>query len=228
MSFPTPAVVVALVMSAAFIAGCDRTDSPGLQIESTAPPSPGAAQALVGPGCAAYAKKYATGPGSVARLADQPVTEAIEDHPMLELFASAISGELNERVDLTRELDAGGFTIFAPTDDAFRAKVPKQWTRTLAAPKSADALTNLLRFHIVVGEQDPGDLSGSLETHGGEKLTIGRDGDRIRVAEQANVVCGGLRTANATIYLIDSVLMPASQASSSPATPSATATTAAP
>jgi uncharacterized surface protein with fasciclin (FAS1) repeats len=224
MPFPAPrVVVVALVMSAAFVSACERSESPETQIESTAPPSAEAAQTLVGPGCAAYAKKYATGPGSIVDLAGQPVAEAIEGHPMLRLFSSAISGDLNERVDLTQELDAGEFTIFAPTDDAFGAKVPKQWTRTLAEPKSADALTDLLLFHLVVGELAPSELAGSVETRGGEKLAIERDGDRIRIADQANVVCGGLRTANATIYLIDSVLMPPTQA-----TPTATPTTAAP
>ena len=201
-----------MAVAAALIAGCEPTGPPETNIESTAPPSPEAVQKLVGPGCAAYAKKYPTGPGSVAAVADQPVAAAIADHPMLRLFASAISGELNERVDLTQELDAGDLTIFAPTDDAFRAKLPKQWTRTLAKPENADALTDLLLFHVVVGRRSPSDLSGSLETRGGEKLSLERDGDRIRIADQANVVCGGLRTANATIYLIDSVLMPSSQA----------------
>jgi uncharacterized surface protein with fasciclin (FAS1) repeats len=225
MRFPTPRVLVVgvgVVVAGALVAGCEPSRSPETQIESTAPPSQAAAQKLVGPGCAAYAKKYTTGPGSVAALADQPVATAIEDHPMLRLFASAISGELNERVNLTQELDAGEFTIFAPTDDAFSAKVPKQWMRTLAEPKSADALTDLLLFHLVVGQRAPNELSGSLETRGGEKLTIERDGDRIRVGDQANVVCGGLRTANATIYLIDSVLMPPSQATST-ATPTSSA-----
>jgi len=212
-------LVVGLAVVAAFVAGCEPSRSPDSPIESTAPPSPEAVQKLVGPGCAAYAKKYATGPGSVAAMADQPVAEAIQDHPMLRLFASAVSGELNKRVELTQELDAGEFTVFAPTDDAFRAKVPNQWMRTLAEPKSADALTDLLLFHLVVGRKAPSDLSGSLETRGGEKLSIERHGDRIRIADQANVVCGGLRTANATIYLIDSVLMPPSQA-----TPTATPT----
>lgn len=223
MRFPTPRVlVVCVAVVAALVAGCELTGSPETQIESTAPSSPEAVQKLVGPGCAAYAKKYPTGPGSVASLADQPVAAAVADHPVLRLFASAISGKLNERVDLTRELDAGEFTIFAPTDDAFRAKLPKEWTRTLAEPGSADALTDLLSFHVVVGRRSPSDLSGSLETRGGEKLSIERDGDRIRVADQANVVCGGLRTANATIYLIDSVLMPASNGAptSSPTTAS--------
>jgi uncharacterized surface protein with fasciclin (FAS1) repeats len=156
-------------------------------------------------------------------MADQPVAAAIEANPMLRLFASAISGDLNKRVNLDKQLDAGEVTVFAPTDDAFSAKVPEQWMRTLAEPKSADALTDLVQFHIAVGQRSPSKLSGSLKTLGGEELTIERDGDRIRVADQANVVCGGLRTANATIYLIDSVLMPPSQA-----TPTATPTTAAP
>ena len=212
-----------MAVAAALVAGCEPTGSPETQIESTAPPSPEAVQKLVGPGCAAYAKKYPTGPGSVAALADQPVAAAIADHPMLRLFASAISGELNERVDLTQELDAAELTVFAPTDDAFRAKLPKQWTRTLAEPGSADALTDVLEFHLVLGRHSPSDLSGSLETRGGQKLSVERDGDRIRIADQANVVCGGLRTANATIYLIDSVLMPSSEA-----TPTASPTTATP
>ena len=221
MRFPTPRVlIVGVAVAAALVAGCEPTGSPETQIESTAPPSPEAVRKLVGPGCAAYAKKYPTGPGSVAALADQPAAAAIADHPMLRLFASAVSGELNERVDLTQELEGGEFTIFAPIDDAFRAKLPKQWTRTLAEPKNADALTDLLLSHLVVGRRSPSDLSGSLETRDGEKLDIERDGDRIRIADQANVVCGGLRTANATIYLIDSVLMPQSKAppTTSPAT----------
>lgn len=224
MRFPTPRIfAVGAILAAAFVAGCEPTGSPESPIESTAPPSPQAVQKLVGPGCAAYAKKYVTGPGSVAAMADQPVATAIGDHPMLRLFASAVSGGLNKKVDLTQELDAGEFTIFAPTDEAFRAKVPKQWSRTLSEPKSADALTDLVSFHLVVGQRAPSELSGSVETRGGEKLSIERDGDRIRIADQANVVCGGLRTANATIYLIDSVLMPPSQA-----TATATPTTPAP
>jgi len=223
MRFPTPwLVVVGLTVAAALFAGCEPSGSSDAPIESTAPPSPEAVQKLVGPGCAAYAKKYVTGPGSVAALADQTAATALDDHPMLRLFSSAVSGGLNQKVDLTQELDAGEFTVFAPTDDAFRAKVPNPWARTLAEPKSADALTDLLLFHLVVGQRAPSELAGSLETRGGEKLRIERDGDRIRIADQANVVCGGLRTANATIYLIDSVLMPSSQATSTP-TPTAPA-----
>lgn len=175
----------------------------------------------------------------MAELADKPVAEAIASQPMLKEFAAAIGGKLNEKVDLTRELDSGEFTVFAPVDDAFRAKVPRDWARTLSQPGNADALTDVLLFHLVVGERDPDALQGDLETRSGQRLTVQADGDRIRVNDQANVVCGGFHTSNATIYLIDSVLMPNTTASPSPSatgtptgatatpTPSGTATPAA-
>ena len=98
MRFPTPRVlVVCVAVVAGLVAGCEPTGSPDTQIESSAPPSPEAVQKLVGPGCAAYAKKYPTGPGSVVALAEQPAAAALADHPMLRLFASAIAGKLNER-----------------------------------------------------------------------------------------------------------------------------------
>lgn len=210
MKFATPGVVVMGAVLAAVVAGCEPSPEPEPVIESTAPASPEVAQKLVGPGCAAYTKKYATGPGSVAVLADQSAGEAIEDHPMLRLFASAISGEMNPKVKLDDELNAGEFTAFVPTDDAFSAKVPAQWARTLSQPENADALTDVLMYHLVVGQRGPSELTGELKTRGGQTVKITReDDDRIRIADQANVVCGGLRTANATIYLIDSVLMPA-------------------
>jgi uncharacterized surface protein with fasciclin (FAS1) repeats len=201
-------LAAAVMIAASSVAGCEPAGKRPAPIESTAPPSPEAVQNLVGPGCATYGKKYATGPGSVADLAHKPVADAIEGDPMVQRFAAAISGRLNPKVDLSKELDAGEFTVFAPTDAAFRAKVPKDWARTLSQPKSADALTDLLMYHLVVGRRSPSDLHGQLETRGGQKLQVSTNGDRIRIANQANVVCGGFRTSNATIYLIDSVLMP--------------------
>jgi uncharacterized surface protein with fasciclin (FAS1) repeats len=61
---------------------------------------------------------------------------------------------------------------------------------------------------VVRGDRTPARLSGKLETLAGEAITVVAKGDRIRVDGQANVICGGIRTANATLYLIDGVLMP--------------------
>jgi uncharacterized surface protein with fasciclin (FAS1) repeats len=192
---------------AAVLVGCEPTGKPEPSIEPSAPTSPSVIQSLVGPGCASYVKAHATGSGSPSDLADKSLANALAAHPQLTEFSRAMTGKLNARVNLADELDGGEFTVFAPTDAAF-AKLPDPAVRSLAAAKSVDALTELLMFHLVVGERAPSGVIGELETRGGEKLKVVGGGDRIRVGDQANVVCGGIHTANATLYLIDTVLMP--------------------
>ena len=199
--------LLGLVMAAATIAGCSVTDSPEPAIESTAPPAAHVMKDLAGPGCDAYIRDHAAGPGSVSAMAKQSAAVAIEDHPQLTEFAKAISGGLNPRVNLANQLGGGEFTIFAPADSAF-AKLPSESLRTLADPQSAAALTDLLMSHVVRGERNPSKLSGTLETLDGESIKVVSAGDRIRIDGQANVVCGGLHAGNATLYLIDTVLMP--------------------
>jgi uncharacterized surface protein with fasciclin (FAS1) repeats len=210
------AVVAGVALSAA---GCNLTNSPNA-IESTAPPSAQVVQDLVGPGCDAYVRDHASGPGSAEAIAKQSAVAAIASHPELTRFGNALTGKLNARVDLSSELSSGRFTIFAPADSAFE-KLPKAAVRTLAQPDSAAALIDLLRSHVVKGERTPAELSGKLETLDGDPITVAAQGDRIRVDGQANVICGGLHTANATLYLIDSVLMP-SNSGPSPAPTSST------
>lgn len=206
MNFASGGVAVVVVVAVA-LAGCEPSGNAEPTIEPSAPTSPSVLQSLVGPGCAAYLTRHGTGPGSPEDLADKSAATAISAHPQLTKFAEAITGTLNKRVNLTDELNGGEYTVFAPTDEAF-GKLPDRTLRTLAAATSVDPLTELLMFHLVVGEREPTALDGKLDTRGGEKLAVTASGDRIRVGGQANVVCGGIRTANATLYLIDTVLMP--------------------
>jgi uncharacterized surface protein with fasciclin (FAS1) repeats len=74
---------------------------------------------LVGTGCAAYAEQVSEGPGSVAGMAQDPVTVAASNNPMLKTLTQALSGKLNPNVNLVDTLNGGEFTVFAPTDDAF-------------------------------------------------------------------------------------------------------------
>lgn len=197
----------ALAVVAVSVAGCDLTDSPETPIESTAPPSPHVVQDLVGPGCDAYVRDHATGPGSAAGMAKRSAAGALTSHPDLTEFTKAITGKLNPSVDLTAALNAGEYSIFAPADAAF-AKLPSSAINALAGPDSTAALTDLLRSHVVKGQHVPDDLSGTLETLDGAPIKVVAKGDRIRVDGQANVICGGLHTVNAALYVIDSVLMP--------------------
>ncbi|WP_197746816.1 fasciclin domain-containing protein [Mycolicibacterium sarraceniae] len=159
---------------------------------------------LVGPGCAGYAMQVPTGPGSVTGMAQDPVAVAASNNPMLTTLTAAVSGKLNPNVNLVDTLDGGQFTVFAPTDAAF-AKLPAS---TVEALKSDSAsLTKILTYHVVPGQLSPADVVGAHPTVQGAPVTVTGTGNDLKV-DGASVVCGGVRTANATVYMIDTVLMP--------------------
>jgi len=176
--------------------------------DSSAPMDPAAD--LVGPGCAGYAKAVPDGSGSVAGMAADPVAVAAGNNPLLKTLTAAVSGKVNPKVDLVDTLNGGEFTVFAPVDTAF-AKLPKATVKALGTPKGAKTLQTVLTYHVVAGQMTPDQIAGkTLKTVEGEKLRIGGSGDNLTVGGQAKVICGGVHTANATVYLIDSVLMPPS------------------
>lgn len=162
------------------------------------------AAGLIGPGCAAYAEQVPSGPGSVAGMAAEPVTVAAANNPMLKTLSQALSGQLNPNVNLVETLDGGEFTVFAPTDDAF-AKLDPATVETLKT--DSDLLTSILTYHVVPGQAAPDQVAGDHKTVQGANVTVTGAGDGLKVNE-AGLVCGGVRTANATVYMIDTVLMP--------------------
>lgn len=162
------------------------------------------ASGLVGNSCAAYAKEVPTGPGSVAGMAMDPVAVAASNNPMLKTLTSAVSGQLNPGVNLVDTLDSGDYTVFAPTDAAF-AKIDPATIDTLKT--DAPMLTNILTYHVVPGRLSPAQVVGTHKTVQGDDVTITGMGPDLKVAN-AGLVCGGVQTANATVYMIDTVLMP--------------------
>lgn len=159
---------------------------------------------LVGPGCAQYAGMVPDGPGSVDGMAEDPVATAASNHPMLTQLTAAVSGQLNPNVNLVDTLNGGEFTVFAPVDSAFGELDPAT-VETLKT--DSDLLTQILTYHVVPGELAPDQIDGTHTTVEGGDVTVTGSGDDIMV-DDASVVCGGVQTANATVYLIDSVLMP--------------------
>jgi uncharacterized surface protein with fasciclin (FAS1) repeats len=162
---------------------------------------------LVGPGCADYAEAVPDGAGSVAGMAQDPVATAASNNPLLTTLVAAVSGQLNPEVDLVDTLNGDEFTIFAPVDEAFAAIDPA----TIEALKTdTETLTSILTYHVVPGQVAPADIPGTHTTVQGADLEVTGEGDALMV-NGANVICGGVQTANATVYLIDSVLMPPAQ-----------------
>jgi uncharacterized surface protein with fasciclin (FAS1) repeats len=162
---------------------------------------------LVGSGCAAYAKQVPTGNGSIVGMSQSPVAVAAASNPLLTTLVKALSGGLNPKVNLVSTLDNGRYTVFAPVNSAF-AKLPTATLNSLALPANAKKLEGILEFHVVKGELLPANVDGTLPTLQGDMLTVAGSGNAITV-NGANVICGGIQTSNATVYLIDTVLTPA-------------------
>ncbi|BBX70946.1 hypothetical protein MPSYJ_44070 [Mycolicibacterium psychrotolerans] len=132
------------------------------------------------------------------------MTEAAANNPMLKTLTQALSGQLNPNVNLVDTLNGGEFTVFAPTDDAF-AKIDPATIETLKT--DSNLLTSILTYHVVPGQAAPDAVAGEHKTVQGANLTVAGAGNDLKVND-AGLVCGGVKTANATVYMIDTVLMP--------------------
>jgi len=165
--------------------------------EPTESEEPAAADGPFGPGCAGVPTE---GEGSVEGMADDPVATAASNNPLLKTLVAAVTEA--GLVDTLNSAEA--LTVFAPSDDAF-AKIPKKDLNALLADKKA--LTTVLTHHVVAGKIAPADLAGELETLAGDTIMVEGSGEDF-TAEGAAVVCGNVSTANATVYVIDSVMMP--------------------
>jgi uncharacterized surface protein with fasciclin (FAS1) repeats len=188
----------------------DASSSPSTTSTTSAPAATPSAMpvdntsGLVGPGCAAYAKANPTGAGSVDGMAAAPLATAASGNPLLKTLVASVSGKLNPKVDLVSTLNGGEFTVFAPVDTAF-AKIPAATINTL---KTNDALlSKILTYHVVPGQLDATSVVGKHATVEKQDVTVTGSGDNLMV-NNAKVICGGVKTANATVYLIDTVLMP--------------------
>jgi uncharacterized surface protein with fasciclin (FAS1) repeats len=160
---------------------------------------------LVGNGCAAYAQKVPSGPGSVAGMSQDPVAVAASNNPMLTTLTSALSGKLNPKVNLVETLDGNpGLTVFAPTDEAF-AKLDPATIEKLKT--DSDLLSKILTYHVVEGQSSPTAVVGDHKTLQGGAVKVTGAGPDLKIND-AGLVCGGVKTANATVYMIDTVLMP--------------------
>ncbi|MGY6499927.1 MAG: fasciclin domain-containing protein [Acidimicrobiales bacterium] len=140
------------------------------------------------------------GDGSFDGMAQDPVATAASNNPVLSTLVTAV-GEAG----LVDTLNSGGpWTVFAPANPAFEA-IPEEDLEAVLA--DTDLLTSILTYHVVEGQIAPEDLAGTLTTVNGETLEVEGSGESFTV-NGANVICGNVQTANATVYIIDAVLMP--------------------
>ncbi|MFJ7150377.1 fasciclin domain-containing protein [Streptomyces sp. NPDC100445] len=154
-----------------------------------------------GPACSAVPRN---GAGSFDGMAKDPVATAASHNPALSTLVAAV-----KKAGLVDTLNnAQDITVFAPTDDAFK-KIPKAALAKVLDDKAT--LTKILTHHVVGRKLTPKDLeNGSFTTLEKSRVTTSGSGESYTVDDTAKVVCGNVRTANADVYIIDTVLMPKS------------------
>jgi uncharacterized surface protein with fasciclin (FAS1) repeats len=155
-----------------------------------------------GAGCAAVPTDPAN-PGSFAAMAKVPVATAASGNPVLSTLVTAV-----KKANLVDSLNsAQGITVFAPANSAF-AKIPANTLNGVLADDAA--LKKVLTYHVVSGRLSPEQLAGTHKTLEGQDLTVTGSGTDFTVNGNSSVVCGNVQTENATVYIVDSVLMPTS------------------
>ncbi|MGW2105157.1 fasciclin domain-containing protein [Streptomyces sp. NPDC001948] len=154
-----------------------------------------------GSACSAVPKN---GAGSFDGMSKDPVATAASNNPALSTLVAAV-----KKAGLVDTLNnAQNITVFAPTNEAF-AKIPKATLDKVLNDKAE--LTKILTYHVVGKQLTPKDLeNGSFDTLEKSKVTTSGSGESYTVNDSAKVVCGNVKTANASVYIIDSVLMPKS------------------
>lgn len=100
----------------------------------------------------------------------------------------------------------GPFTVFAPTDEAFR-KLPAGTLEKLLADKAQ--LTKVLTYHVVAGKVMAADVVKLTEakTVEGSAVKISAKDGKVKVND-ANVVKTDVVASNGVIHVIDSVILP--------------------
>ena len=204
------AIACALAVTAAACGGTTSTTSaaPAASHSAAASSSPSpsasmtesaASAATVGTDCGMIP---AAGMGSMHGMAMDPVVTAASHNPLITTFAAEV-----KKAGLTNTLNsAKNITVFAPDNQAFT----KLTSHEMTMMNGMAELARILKYHVVNGHITPAELASgmTLTTLEGSQLKTSKMGS-VYEANNATITCGNLHTANATVYIINTVLMPA-------------------
>lgn len=200
------ALALSLPLGLAACGSSDEPDAASTSSSTTSAPAPSESASTedtaakpFGPGCA---KVPTEGAGSFDGMSTAPVATAASANPLLKTLVTAV-GEAG-LVDTLN--GAPALTVFAPVDSAFAALPKATMDAAMADPKGL--LTKVLTNHVIEGKIAPDKIAGEHKTLGGGSITVSGSGEDFKVGE-ASVICGNVQTANATVYIVDKVLLPA-------------------
>lgn len=155
-------------------------------------------------GASAGYSKAAKGGGAGEEKASKTVVEIAAGNEDFSTLVAAVKA-----ADLAEALSGEGpFTVFAPTNDAFK-KLPAGTVENLLKPENKEKLQAVLKYHVVSGKVKAADVVKltEAETLQGGKVAIKVDGDKVTV-DGANVVKTDIEGSNGVIHVIDTVILP--------------------
>jgi uncharacterized surface protein with fasciclin (FAS1) repeats len=116
---------------------------------------------------------------------------------------------------------AGPFTVFAPTNEAFK-KLPPGTVEGLVKPENKATLTKILTYHVVAGKLSAQDLADMVDKGGGKATLTTVEGDTLTVMRKgrhgltitddkgdvATVTIADVFQSNGVIHVINTVMLP--------------------
>jgi uncharacterized surface protein with fasciclin (FAS1) repeats len=102
----------------------------------------------------------------------------------------------------------GPFTVFAPTDEAFK-KLPAGTVESLLKPENKEKLVSILKYHVVAGNVNSSQVAGMSEakTVEGKSVKIKAADGKVMI-DNATVTKADIAATNGVIHVIDTVLIP--------------------
>ncbi|WP_037075702.1 fasciclin domain-containing protein [Pseudonocardia spinosispora] len=204
-------IVVALSVTAAVagLSACANSEAPSsssnapaMSTSAQAAPASTSSEAATDQFGSACGAVPTSGPGSFQGMATDPVATAASNNPVLSTLVTAV-----KKAKLVDTLNgAKDITVFAPANAAFD-KIPSATLNKVLADDAT--LKKILTYHVVGQKITPADLaSGDFKTLEGAMVKTSGSGQDFTINGESHVICGNVQTANATVYIIDTVLMP--------------------
>ena len=213
------AAIGAMAALTVALGACSSSETPSAEAPASSAPSAAATTMaaasdgvttiddIFGPACDQVPTE---GEGSAAGMIDDPVATAASNNPLLSTLVTAV-GAVPGLADTLNSAPA--LTVFAPFNGAFEA-LPAGTVETLVA--NPDQLAPILQGHVSSTRYDAEGLiaAGSVDVLSGGSVTVGGTAEAPTFdggnGTAATNLCGNVPTANATVFVIDTILMPAS------------------
>ena len=146
-----------------------------------------------------------------APMTEPTIVEIAAGNPDFSTLVAAV-----QAAGLAETLSSEGpFTVFAPTNEAFAA-LPAGTLDTLLLPENRDQLTEILGYHVVLGEVMAADVPSAdagvaTASVAGFDLSVRREADGSVMVNEATVTSADIEASNGVIHVIDTVLIPAGE-----------------